>query len=63
MKEKKLSDVETLLSRIQRSLERNYNLKPEAVFATFDPRDTGLCTVAELQKICKIFFEDVVKKP
>ena len=61
VKEKKLSDVETLLSRIQRALERNFDLKPEAAFGMFDPRDTGLCTDAELKRICDIFFQGVVK--
>ena len=45
VKDKKLAELETLLSKIFKQLHNKYGLTPEQAFGMFDYKDSGLCTI------------------
>lgn len=60
MKEKKLSEMETMLSAIFKHLQYKYGLTAEQAFGMFDFKNAGLCTLDEFKRVIGTMFDDVI---
>lgn len=60
VKEKKLPELETLLSKVFKQLYNKFGLTPEQAFGMFDYKDTGLCSVQEFKRVVDSMFSEVV---
>ena len=60
VKEKKLPDIETLLTKIYKCLSGKYGLQAEQAFGMFDYKDSGHCTIEEFKRVINTMFNDVV---
>ena len=60
VKEKKLSEMESILSALFKQCSSKYNMTAEEVFGMFDYKDSGLCTTEEFKRILKIMFTEVI---
>ena len=62
VKEKKLPEMETILSKIFKQCSYKYNMTAEEVFGMFDYKDTGSCTISEFKRILNIMFTEVITR-